>query len=100
VTPTPAEALSAAKRLKRPPRKPGTRTYGPWVGNSIRERRDALGLSLRDVADAIGISNPGLFAVEKGGDPQLTTAYKLAAFFGCSVEAIWPPPAPKRGRKQ
>ena len=91
---TPAEKLAAQKQRKRPPRNTVKRPNPVWVCR-VREVRESFHLSLRDVADAIGMSNPGLFAIEHGSDPMLTTAYKLAEFFGMSIPELWPAKAEK-----
>ncbi len=86
---TPAEELAARK----PPRKaPGSKRLAqPIVWRCrVREFRESLRLSMRDVAQAIDLSPTGLFQIEHGTDPQLTTARRLAAFFGRSVEELWP----------
>jgi DNA-binding XRE family transcriptional regulator len=55
----------------------------------LYERRTEIGLTLQAVAEAIGMSKTGLFAIEHGGDPQLTSAMKLAKFFAVPVEELW-----------
>lgn len=88
---TPAEKLSAAKPWRREPRN----TTAParkavWPKCRCRAKREALRLSLRDVATAIGLSVTALHQIEHGTDPMLTTATKLARFFGSAVEELWP----------
>lgn len=88
---TPAELLAASKprrRAKRngPPAGPRTAV---WAA-AIRHRREALNLSMRDVAAAVGLSLPCYWSVEHGTDPMLTTARRIAAFFGATVEELWP----------
>lgn len=87
---TPAQRLAETKKRKRQPRNSTTaKRRGAWVCR-VRDKRNALDLSLRDVATAVGISYPGLHQIEHGGDPMLTTATKLAAFFGCTITELWP----------
>ena len=84
---TPAEKLSKSK----PRRKLGTKPYerkAPW-NCGITSLRHALRISLDDVATAVGISKTALWQIEHGTDPMLTTAAKLATFFGRSIEEIW-----------
>ncbi len=88
---TPAEKAAAAK----PPRKNGPlpkerskRRY-PW-DCLVRAMRISLRLAMRDVAKGCGLSIAGLSEIERGTDPQLTTARKLATFFGKTIEEIWP----------
>jgi DNA-binding XRE family transcriptional regulator len=89
---TPAQALAAKKTWHRPARnktdKARTRP-APWVC-LLREVREGLRLSLRDVAEAVKLSVTALHQIEHGTDPQLTTARRLATFFGKSVERLWP----------
>jgi transcriptional regulator with XRE-family HTH domain len=57
-----------------PARRPST------VGPRIRALRDAMGLSLRDLADRSGVSAPMLSQVERGEtSPTLAVAVKIAA---------------------
>lgn len=88
---TPAEKLSKAKPWRRDPRNKGSGAPRKvfWVCR-IRDRREALRLSLRDVAGAVRLSVTALHQIEHGTDPQLTTARRLAEFFGCGVEELWP----------
>lgn len=86
---TPAEKLAASK----PPRrtKPAKPRYGrayPWDCR-CRQARQSHRLSLRDVATAVKLSIAGLCEIERGSDPQLTTARRLAAFYGRTVEELW-----------
>lgn len=89
---TPAELLAASHPWKRSPRNtnapPRTKRKPVWVC-TLRERREALRLSLRNVAAALGMSLAGLHRVEKGDDVMLTTAKKLAVFYGVGVEELW-----------
>ena len=60
------------------------------ITEGMRERREALRLSLHVVAKALGMSVSGLHAIDTGSDPQLTTARRIAAFFGTTIEELWP----------
>ncbi|HEX3040623.1 MAG TPA: XRE family transcriptional regulator [Solirubrobacterales bacterium] len=52
----------------------------PTVGPRIRALRDAMGLSLRDLAERSGVSAPMLSQVERGEtSPTLAVAGKIAA---------------------
>jgi transcriptional regulator with XRE-family HTH domain len=52
----------------------------PGVGSRIRALRDAMGLSLRDLAERSGVSAPMLSQVERGEtSPTLAVATKIAA---------------------
>jgi DNA-binding XRE family transcriptional regulator len=89
---TPTQKLAAKKTWHRPARnktsKARTRPVS-WECR-LREVRESLRLSLRDVAEAVKLSVTALHQIEHGTDPQLTTARKLATFFGRSVEMLWP----------
>lgn len=62
------------------------------VGNRIRERRIALGLSQRAFAKKLGIDPTTVYAWEKGiAEPRVFTAICLAQFFGTTVEELFSP---------
>jgi DNA-binding XRE family transcriptional regulator len=86
---TPAEQLAAAKPRKRQPRNVVAVRKRVW-GCRVRGYRERLNLSLRDVARAVGLSVTALHQIEHGTDPQLTTARRLAVFFGCTEQELWP----------
>lgn len=85
---TPAERLAAKKPRHRAPRNKVVRRL-TWVCE-LRAKREELRLTLRDVADALKMSPACLHQIEHGGDPMLTTARKLAAFFGTTTDELWP----------
>lgn len=93
--PTAAEILSAKKPWRRAPRNKTHPRNAVWKCR-LTEIRESLRLSLRDVASAVGLSVTALWQVEKGTDPMLTTAVKLAEFFGKAVEELWPARSKKR----
>lgn len=83
--PSPALVLSQAKR--RIPRCPK-----PSVGVLVcrlRQMREQFGLTLDDVASAVGMSKTGYWEAESGRDVRLTTAFKLATFYGVTVHDLW-----------
>lgn len=89
---TPAERLAKAKPYrtrKGEGNDPSPPRYAVWKC-TLRERRESLRLSLRDVAAAVGLSVTGYWQIEKGGDVMLTTARRIAAFFGMPIEQLWP----------
>src|SRR3954452_14746812 len=52
----------------------------PAVGTRVRALRDAMGLSLRDLADRSGVSAPMLSQVERGEtSPTLAVASRIAS---------------------
>lgn len=88
---TPAEKVAKSKRRKRPkrnaPPKPQPQVWEP----KLREIREELDLSLRDVADSCELSVAAYFRIEHGyADPCLSTARTIAAFFGRDVWELWP----------
>lgn len=87
---SPAETLSENKPRRKLRVKTYTRKF-PWLCR-ITELRHKLRISLDDVAKEVGISKTALWQIEHGTDPMLTTAKKLAAFFGKVIEDIWRKP--------
>ena len=88
---TPAEQLAASKPRQRPKRNgPATPSRKAVWAATLRARRESLDLSMRDVAQAVGLSVACYFAVEHGTDPMLTTARRVADFYGATVEELWP----------
>lgn len=87
---TPAEKLAARKPWRRRCPRNGTPLRKVVWTCRIREFREALRISMRDVAAAVGRSLAGLHVIEMGSDPMLTTARRLAEFFGKSIEELWP----------
>jgi transcriptional regulator with XRE-family HTH domain len=55
----------------------------------VRELRKQAGLSLRDLEKATGLTNAAISLVERGTNPTLSTALKLAEVFGLKIEDIW-----------
>lgn len=59
------------------------------IGEGIRKRREQLGLSMRTVASAAGISPSMLSQVETGKlNPSVTTLYGIASYLEVSVDAL------------
>lgn len=56
----------------------------------IEQKRAGLRLSLRDIEKATGMGSGLISPIERGTDPQLSTARRIAEFFGCSIEELWP----------
>jgi len=55
-------------------------SHAPTIGPRIRALRDAMGFSLRDLAECSGVSAPMLSQVERGEtSPTLAVATKIAA---------------------
>lgn len=58
--------------------------------NTIRARRERLGLSQQALADRVGVSRQAIVAIEGGKQvPSTTLALQLAATLGCAVEALF-----------
>ncbi len=70
-------SLTLSKALPAAPPEPAAI---PAVGARVRALRDAMGLSLRDLAERSGVSAPMLSQVERGEtSPTLAVAAKIAA---------------------
>jgi len=87
---SPAETLSRTKRRQRPKRNPPAASeFAVWECRLEVERCN-LNLSMRDVADAVGLSLSAYFRVEKGyADVSLSNAIAIARFFGMSIPVLW-----------
>jgi putative transcriptional regulator len=59
----------------------------------LRELRTGGGLTQEELGKKVGVSRQAIIAIETGRhEPSLTLAYRLAAQFGKSVEAVFPNP--------
>lgn len=88
---TPAERLSKSKRRQRPKRNCPPAPQAKVWETKLREVRESLDLSLRDVAFSCELSVAAYFRIEHGfADPCLSTARTIAAFFGREVWDLWP----------
>ena len=84
-------AILATKR----PRKRLPRNLKPYVRKTtweckLRDVRDSFGLSIDEVVENINVSKTAYWQIEKGGDPMLSTAVKIAKFYGRDIGEIWP----------
>ena len=60
--------------------------------NDLPDRRDAADLSQADLAAAVDVTRQTINAIERDRyDPSLELAFKLAAFFDCTVEDLFEP---------
>jgi transcriptional regulator with XRE-family HTH domain len=67
----------------------GSRNGSAPVGERVRALRDAMGLSLRDLAERSGVSAPMLSQVERGEtSPTLAVAEKIAAGLELSLSQL------------
>lgn len=58
--------------------------------NCLRDLRKAQGLNQAELADRLEISRQTVIAIEADKyDPSLPMAYRMAAFFGVPVEALF-----------
>jgi putative transcriptional regulator len=61
--------------------------------NKLRELRAAQRLSQADLAERIGVSRQAVNAIEtEKHEPSLGLAFRIAAVFGLSVEAVFDNP--------
>jgi DNA-binding XRE family transcriptional regulator len=82
---TPAEKLARTK----PKPKSTDRRMAKWRC-TVADYRTRLRLTHRDVCSAIGVSTGFLVGIERGEDVRLTNAVALAAFFGATIQDLWP----------
>lgn len=60
--------------------------------NRVRELRERGGISQQKLGEALGVSRQTINAIENGRyDPSLPLAFKIAAQFGRTIEAIFDP---------
>lgn len=86
-----AELLSQKKQRSRPRRNPKAKSERILWTTRIAAEREILNLSMRDVADAVGLSLSAYFRIEHGfADVSLSNAYSIASFFGRTVYELWP----------
>lgn len=85
--------MSPAERLaKRRPRKRERRNeskFAPIVHCGVREIRESINLSLRESAEAIGLSISGMFAIEHGGNVTMEVALRISKFYGKPLDELW-----------
>ena len=55
----------------------------------LREERSKLGITQKQLADSIGISERSIINIESGRAPSLPTAIRLAAYFHLSIEQLF-----------
>ena len=58
--------------------------------NKVKEYREHTGLTRQKLAEKLGIAYSGLYYIESGRNPSLPIAFKLANFFGVSIEELFP----------
>jgi len=58
--------------------------------NNLRELREAAGLSQRQLADAVGLTDQTISNIERGArTPSVETALSIARVLGVSVERVF-----------
>lgn len=63
---------------------------GDGLNNQIRRRREALGLTQKELGARVGVSRQAINAVETGKfDPSIHLAYELAQLFGVTIEELF-----------
>lgn len=87
---TPAETLASKKQRQRPKRNtPASSERVLWTCG-LSELREQCNLSMRDVAESVGLSVSAYFRIEKGyADVSLSNAMNIAKFFGKTICEIW-----------
>ena len=88
---TPAEKLAERLKLKKPSKFRSRMLKNVTWNCRVRDRRLAHNLTLREVAEACGISHTSVYFAENGKGVTLIIAYKLAKLFGCTIEELWTP---------
>ena len=86
---TPAELLASEKSARRPSRKALVFRGKMPRRCKVGVLRQELGLNGKDISEACGISQPTYFGVERGLNCSLATAFKIAEFFGLTVDELW-----------
>ena len=59
----------------------------------LKEERSKLGITQKQLADGIGVSERSIINIESGRAPSLPTAIRLAAYFNLQVEQLFHLPA-------
>lgn len=58
--------------------------------NRLLLLREHQRLTIREMAGIVGMAPSTYFRIENGAECMLSTAIKLAKFFGVTVNDIWP----------
>ena len=85
----PVNASATARKLPRPSRAAPVADGADALGSRVRALREAMGLSLRDLADRTGVSAPMLSQVERGEtSPTLAVAARIAGGLELSLSQL------------
>jgi len=58
--------------------------------NNVREIRETLGLTQKELGEIVGVSRQAINAIETGKfDPSIWLAYDLAKYFSVSIEMLF-----------
>ena len=60
------------------------------VENNVKERRKELGMTLEQLSQESGVPVSTLSDVERGIEPKVKTAQRIAHALGRSVDDLWP----------
>lgn len=89
---SPAELMATEKLSKPGPGRPVKPVARRMFICRCRGIRESLGLSLRDVAGAFGLSRQRMHQIESGAyGPSAETAQRLSKFYGKTVNELWQP---------
>jgi len=60
------------------------------MNNKVRELRERLGLTQKELGERVGVSRQAVNAIETGKfDPSIWLAYDLARLFDISIEELF-----------
>lgn len=60
------------------------------VENKVKDRRKELGMTLEQLSQESGVPVSTLSDVERGIEPKVKTAQRIAHALGSSVDDLWP----------
>jgi transcriptional regulator with XRE-family HTH domain len=67
-------------------------------GERVADRAEARGISLRELARRVGITQSGIQQIRHGKvSPRDNTRLRIATELDTTVEALFPYPSPKKG---
>lgn len=63
------------------------------MDNDVKIRRSRRGVTQEELAEAVDVSRRTISALESGRyNPSLELAYRIAAYFDCSIEDVFESP--------
>jgi transcriptional regulator with XRE-family HTH domain len=72
-------------------------TFHTWIGGTLRDERKRLKLTMQQVADRAGVSQPAVVRLERGEGSKLDTLNRVADALGLTVAVVKLPPDPQAG---